>query len=73
LGMHSFSLAGDRMYFSVDFNIVPSCPERKVIYVQPRPEVVLIKPSPIYYYAPQERIVIIEKGKKWKKHPRWDW
>lgn len=73
LGVCGFSHAGDRVYFSMDFNLAPSCPEKKVVYVYPRSEFVIIRPSPIYYYYPQERVVIIEKRKGWKKHPRWDW
>ncbi len=76
LGLAGISSAGDRVYLSFGVNLgYPSCPERRVVYVDRGPEVIVVKPAPVYYYAPYERVLIVEKHKPkhWKKHHRWDW
>ncbi|MEJ5338088.1 MAG: hypothetical protein ACK42C_04130 [Aquificaceae bacterium] len=76
MGLSGVSAAGDRVYLSLGVNLgYPSCPERRVVYADRSPDVVIIRPTPVYYYAPYEKVVIIEKRgpKRWKKHPRWDW
>lgn len=76
VGFSEISKASDKVYLSFGVNLgYPSCPERRVVYVDRKPEVIIIKPAPVYYYTPYERVVIIEKRgpKHWKRHPRWDW
>jgi len=74
LGLYGVSMAGDRVYFgiSLGYNV---CPEERVVYVDRRPDVIVVRPTPVYYYEPYERVVIIEKKKHkkhWKKHWHWD-
>lgn len=64
-------MAGDRVYLdiSLGYNV---CPEERVVYVDRGPRVIVVKPAPVYYYAPYERVIVIEKKHKhWKKH--WYW
>ncbi len=76
LSLAGIGKAGERVYFSFGVNLgYPSCPEKRIVYVDRDPEVVIIKPKPIYYYAPYERVIIIQKHgpKHWKRHHHWDW
>ena len=73
-GLYGVSMAGDRVYFgiSLGYNV---CPEERVVNVDRRPDVIVVRPTPVYYYEPYERVVIIEKKKHkkhWKKHWHWD-
>ncbi len=74
LVLFTVSKAGERFYFSVNLGY-PACSEKRVVYVEKRPKVILVEPAPVYRYAPYERVIVVEKvkGKHWKRHPHWDW
>ncbi len=71
-GLCGVSLASDKIYFgiSLGYNF---CPEERVVYVDRGPDVIVIRPYPVYYYIPYGRVVIIEKKghKHWKKYAHW--
>lgn len=73
--MQGFSHAGDHVKVFFGFNFgVPTCVEERVVYVDRSPEVIVVKPRPMYYYQPYERVIIVEKHKhKHWKHHHWDW
>lgn len=73
LGITSVSMAEDRFYLGISFGY-HFCPEEKVVYVDRGPDVIIIRPYPVYYYHPYGRVVIVEKKKHkhWRKYAHWD-
>ncbi|RMH05288.1 MAG: hypothetical protein D6699_03595 [Aquificota bacterium] len=66
--------AKDIVYFSFGVNLgAPLCVRERVVYVDKEPAVIVVRHRPVYYYYPSERVIIVEKQKRWKKHKHWDW